>query len=264
MSRTRPRRLHRVLPLAAVLLAALLVLVTPGANAGSSPWYEQSDPQAKDSEINVTGEPAGGESGDEVRGFIDAHTHLMSNEGFGGDIVCGKSFSELGIEDALTDCDSHGTDGRSGLIENLTHLEGKGLLDAHSTELWPSFKDAPTWSSLTHQQMYYKWVERAWRGGQRVMVADAVNNNVLCALPLGQVNTSSCDDMDTVRRQIAETKQPDLNANDIDALFALRDPRSGTFGLLTVEAGDRATVRFTSGPSLFWIMSAGEWSVRVT
>ena len=62
------------------------------------------------------------------------------------------------------------------------------------------------WSSLTHQQMYYTWVERAWRGGQRIMVADVVNNNVLCSLPT-QVNRYSCDDMDTVRRQIAETKK---------------------------------------------------------
>lgn len=54
--------------------------------------------------------------------------------------------------------------------------------------------------------MYYRWVERAWRGGQRIMVADTVNNSVLCSLPT-QVNTSSCNDMDVVRRQVKKTKE---------------------------------------------------------
>ena len=194
----------------AVAAVLLLAVTTPGATAGSTPWYEQTDPQTPDSEINVEGEPFTGTTDDgEVRGFIDAHTHLMSNEGFGGDIVCGKTFSELGIEDALTDCHSHGSDGKTALIENLTHLEGKGLLDGHDTDLYPTFADAPKWSSLTHQQMYYRWVERAWRGGLRVMVADTVNNNVLCSLPT-QVNKHSCNDMDTVRRQVQKTK--DLEA----------------------------------------------------
>src|SRR5699024_8382683 len=201
------RRVRRLLPVVALVLVALLAGAVPGASAGSTPWYEQSDPQSPDSELGVTGAPATGTTSEgEVRGLIDAHTHLMSNEGFGGDIVCGKTFSELGIEDALQDCHSHGSDGRTGLIENLTHLEGKGPLDPHDTDLWPTFADAPKWSSLTHQQMYYRWVERAWRGGLRIMVADTVNNNVLCSLPT-QVNQHSCDDMDTVRRQVAKTKE---------------------------------------------------------
>lgn len=192
------------------MVTALVLLSTGGATADPAPWYEQIDPQSPDSEINVSGAPFRGTTADgEVQGFVDAHTHLMSDEGFGGDIVCGKTFSELGIEDALQDCHSHGTDGRTALIENLTHLESKGPLDPHGTDLYPSFTDAPKWSSLTHQQMYYRWVERAWRGGQRVMVADTVNNSVLCSLPT-QVNRYSCDDMDTVRRQVQRTK--DLEA----------------------------------------------------
>ena len=204
--RTRRRR-RWVAPFVLLVLAALVGTTAGGATAGPAPWYEQSDPQAVDSEVNVTGAPFTGTGPKgEVRGLIDAHTHLMSNEGFGGDIVCGKTFSELGIEDALQDCHSHGSDGRTALIENLTHLEGKGPLDPHDTTLYPSFTDAPKWSSLTHQQMYYRWIERAWRGGQRIMVADTVNNSVLCSLPT-QVNTSSCNDMDVVRRQVKETKE---------------------------------------------------------
>ncbi len=210
MTPTRRRVRRTLTPFALLLLVLSVAVAAPAASADPSPWYEQTDPLPEDSEVNVSGAPMTGTTSDgEVRGLIDLHTHLMSDEGFGGEIVCGKTFSELGIEDALVDCDSHGTDGRTALIENVTNLEGKGPLDPHSTELWPSFDDAPKWSSLTHQQMYYRWIERAWRGGQRIMVANTVNNNVLCSLPT-QINRHSCNDMDTVRRQVQRTK--DLEA----------------------------------------------------
>ena len=201
------RHVRRRLALLTLPLVALLVAAAPGSAATSPPWYEQSDPLATDSEVNVTGAPLTGTTPDgEVRGLIDAHTHLMSHEGFGGEIVCGEAFDEAGAATALTDCASHGHDGRTALLENVTNLEGKGPFAPHSTQLWPTFQDAPAWSSLTHQQMYYRWVERAWRGGQRIMVADAVNNNVLCSLPL-QLNRHSCNDMDTVRRQVKQTER---------------------------------------------------------
>lgn len=205
----KPWLRHPVVALVVLLLASTGLVGATGASADERPWYEPSAPQTPDSEINVTGAPFAGTQDGEVRGLIDAHTHLMSDEGFGGQIVCGKTYSEGGIAAALTDCPSHGKDGSTALIENVTNLEGKGPFDTHDTTMWPTFADTPKWSSLTHQQMYHRWVERAWRAGQRVMVADAVNNNVLCQLPT-QVTDHSCDDMDTVRRQIRATK--DLEA----------------------------------------------------
>lgn len=203
---TRVRRWARA-------LAAMTALVVVGAGSATA-IGDPVNPQSPDSQINVTGAPFAGTAPDgSLVGTVDAHTHLMSNVGFGGDIVCGKTFSEAGIADALQDCDSHGSTGSTALIENLTNLEGKGPLDPHDTTMWPTFTDAPKWSSLTHQQMYYRWVERSWRAGQRVMVADAVNNNILCGLPT-QVNRYSCDDMDTVRRQIAETKKLEKFVDD--------------------------------------------------
>ena len=193
-----------------VALAAAVAVVgaaglAPAAAAGA--WYEPVHPQSPDSQVDVTGPPLSGTQPDgTVRGYVDAHTHLMSDVGFGGDIVCGATYSPEGIGDALEDCDNHHPDGRAALIENLTNKEGGNPLATHDPVGWPTFRDWPKWSSLTHQQMYYRWVERAWRGGERIMVADAVNNNVLCSLPT-QVNRYSCDDMDTVRRQIAETKK---------------------------------------------------------
>lgn len=205
----RARRLtrHPMAALLALVLATVGIVSATSATADSRPWYEASNPQTPDSEVNVTGAPFQGTAANgEVRGLIDAHTHLMSNEGFGGNIVCGKTYSEKGVADALKDCDNHYPDGSLALIENLTKKGGDGNPFAkHDPTMWPTFKDTPSWNSLTHQQMYYRWVERAWRGGQRIMVADAVNNSVLCALPL-QKNKYSCDDMATVRRQIQATK----------------------------------------------------------
>ena len=199
--RTIPRPLVAVAAAAAVGAAGLSTAVAAGDP------YAPVNPQSPDSQVDVTGPPFSGTQPDgTVRGYVDAHTHLMSNVGFGGSIVCGATFSANGIADALKDCDNHYPNGQAALIENLTNKEGGNPLATHDPVGWPTFADWPRWSSLTHQQMYYRWVERAWLGGQRIMVADAVNNNVLCSLPT-QVNRYSCDDMDTVRRQIAETKK---------------------------------------------------------
>ena len=66
----------------------------------------------------------------------------------------------------------------------------------------PSFTGWPDPESLTHEQSYYKWIERAWRGGLRVYVNLMVENRVLCELyPLKQ---NSCDEMVSVDRQIQD------------------------------------------------------------
>ncbi|MGL4306709.1 MAG: hypothetical protein ACRCSF_11190 [Mycobacteriaceae bacterium] len=204
----------RVFRFQALCISILLGVTATAWNASSASaqpqWWEPLSLQSPESEVNVTGEPfTGTNSSGEVVGFIDAHTHLMSNIGFGGNQLCGATYSELGIEDALKDCDNHYPDGTFALLENLTNAHGGSPLATHDPVGWPTFVDWPSPASSTHQQMYYRWVERAWRGGQRIMVADAVNNNVLCSVPV-QSNKASCDDMDTMRRQIQATK--DLEA----------------------------------------------------
>jgi microsomal dipeptidase-like Zn-dependent dipeptidase len=44
----------------------------------------------------------------------------------------------------------------------------------------PVFSSWPVWSTAIHQQSYYKWLERAWRGGLRTVVMFAVTNAALC------------------------------------------------------------------------------------
>ena len=91
-------------------------------------------------------------------------------------------------------------------------LSGK---PSHDPVGWPTFKDWPAPDSLTHEGTYYKWMERSWRAGQRILVNLLVENNKLCELyPLKR---NSCDDMDSIR----------LQAKDMRALEDYVDAQSG-------------------------------------
>src|SRR5829696_7030681 len=75
----------------------------------------------------------------------------------------------------------------------------------HDPVGWPTFKDWPHHESLTHEQTYYKWVERSWRGGLRLFVNLLVDNEVLCtAYPLKK---NSCNEMDGVRLQARRMRE---------------------------------------------------------
>ena len=92
----------------------------------------------------------------------------------GGKFHCGAPWSPYGVTVALKDCADHGTDGSTALVENL--LTYGNLAQKHSPTGWPSFTGWPTHDSNTHESTYWKWLERAWRGGLRLMVNDVVEN----------------------------------------------------------------------------------------
>ena len=146
--------------------------------------------------VDVSGKPhAGVTSYQEVRGYVDAHTHGMAFEFLGGDAHCGKPWDRFGAPYALVDCPDHVvTGGFGGVLEDA--LSGK---PHHDPIGWPTFKDWPAPNSLTHEGTYYKWLERSWRGGQRIFVNLLVENNQLCMLY--PIKRNSCDDMDSVRLQ---------------------------------------------------------------
>ena len=163
------------------------------------------------------------EDGD-VFGFVDAHSHLFTNFAFGGGgLFHGSPFHRLGVEHALADCDlPHGAGGRKdimgyafgeieGSITDLIPILIAGELpqDTHDTRGYPDF---PSWPdapfSSTHQMQYYKWIERAWMGGLRLMVQHATTNELLCQLTAGigsQPKRYDCNDMVAVDRIIEET-----------------------------------------------------------
>jgi hypothetical protein len=152
-------------------------------------------------DTNVTGDPFSGVSKvQEVRGFLDAHTHGMAFEFLGGQVHCGRPWSPYGVEKALEDClDHRTTDGKGAVMESL--LSGR---TSHDPVGWPTFKDWPAPDSLTHEGTYYKWMERSWRAGQRILVNLLVENNKLCELyPLKR---NSCNDMDSIRLQARQMR----------------------------------------------------------
>ena len=190
--------------------------------------------------VDVSGKPhAGVTSYQEVRGYVDAHTHGMAFEFLGGDAHCGKPWDRFGAPYALVDCPDHTiTGGFGGILESA--LSGTAH---HDPVGWPTFKDWPAPNSLTHEGTYYKWLERSWRGGQRIFVNLLVENNQLCMLyPLKR---NSCDDMDSVRLQARDMyKMQDY----IDAQFG--GPGKGFYRIVTnpfearkvINAGKMAVV----------------------
>jgi hypothetical protein len=158
-----------------------------------------------DVSVNVSGDPFGGETSyQEVRGYVDAHTHGMAFEFLGGQVHCGRPWHRYGVIQALTDCPDHAVAGGNGaVLENfLRHGTPTG---SHDPVGWPTFKDWPAPDSLTHEGTYWKWLERSWRGGQRILVNLLVQNNKLCELyPLKR---TSCDDMDAVRLQAKDMRE---------------------------------------------------------
>ncbi len=149
-------------------------------------------------EVNVEGPVLGGQTFfQEVRGYLDAHLHAMAFEFLGGRARCGRPWHSYGVTQALVDCPDHEPGGHGAILEDILTRRTPG--GGHNTDGWPTFKGWPKHYSLTHEQVYYKWLERAWRGGLRMYVNLLVDNNVLCEVYPYKRN--SCNEMDGVRLQ---------------------------------------------------------------
>ena len=146
-------------------------------------------------------------------GFADLHTHQVGNLGFGGGLIWGDPFGDPAV--ALKPCDpAHGLGGTQDLIGNAMTIKneaGGGL--EHHTGGYPHFDGWPTWYGTTHQQMYVDWLKRAVDGGLRLMVVDAVNNQVFCDLAKRGAGRT-CDDMEAVNLQIDQVKQIERSVDD--------------------------------------------------
>lgn len=208
--------------------------LTTTAQAEDARWaFVRADGCAVFPELQVgaVGEPLRGASPDApVRGFVDTHVHVSAYRFLGGKFHCGRPWSPYGAAAALTDCPDHGTDGSTAIVENLLSHDGN-LGARHPGGGWPDFRGWPSHDSLTHESTYWKWIERAWRGGLRLMVNDLVENRALCEMyPLKQ---NPCNEMVSARGQAQAMH--DLQ-DYIDAQFG--GPGRGFFRIVTspVEA----------------------------
>jgi hypothetical protein len=157
-----------------------------------------------EAEVNVTGPVLRGATAyQQVRGYLEGHSHPMVFEFIGGRTRCGRPWHPYGIDHALVDCPDHEPGGRGAVLEAILSGENPGA--THDTVGWPTFGYWPRYNSKTHEQVYYKWLERAWRGGLRTYVALLADNAALCDIYPYKVN--SCDEMDGVRLQAVRIRE---------------------------------------------------------
>jgi hypothetical protein len=135
-----------------------------------------------------------------ILGFVDDHVHITGNMRAGGDVISGEPYDRFGIPTALgQDAKVHGVNGKLDLTGNLLRT---GLpIGTHDTHGWPTFKGWPTYSSMTHQQAYYVWLERAWRAGMRMVVAQTADDEPLCRLEPRRA-TRTCSETASILAQI--------------------------------------------------------------
>lgn len=211
---------------------AAVFVASPNAATQFTPHRREGCAEFPEISTNVEGDPAAGVSGfQETRGYIDAHTHGMAFEFLGGRVHCGRPWSPWGVETALQDCPDHTLTGGYGAVMEA-FLSGK---TSHDPVGWPTFKDWPAPGSLTHEGTYYKWMERSWRAGQRILVNLLVENNQLCMLyPLKR---NPCDDMKSVRLQAKDMRALE---NYVDAQHG--GPGKGWYRIVTTPAEARQVI----------------------
>ncbi|MDS1308689.1 ricin-type beta-trefoil lectin domain protein [Marinobacter xiaoshiensis] len=181
-------------------------------NRNSEDWFRlvpaENCADFPEAELNIAGDrdQLKGNANAPVRGSIDAHTHITSYEFMGGTMMGGAPFHPFGVTKALADSsDVHGPNGSLDVIGNLMGFNDINF--RYNTAGWPDFPFWPNHQSLSHTGYYYRWIERAFLGGQRMMVTHLVENEVLCniqstLLPQSWGGTNSCNTMESIDLQI--------------------------------------------------------------
>jgi hypothetical protein len=154
--------------------------------------------------LNASGTPARGATPfGRVGGLVDGHMHWMTFEYFGGRFHCGRPWHPYGIAAALPDCASiEGPAGSAAPFQNF--LNYGTPVYPHDTRGYPVLTEwKPT--NLTYEGTYWRWVQRAWMAGLRLMVMSVNENRVLCSLQA--VRVTDCDEMATVRRGLDDIRE---------------------------------------------------------
>jgi microsomal dipeptidase-like Zn-dependent dipeptidase len=153
-----------------------------------------------EAQLDATGRPFRGTRRDgTVRGFAEAHFHPTADLRAGGQVISGEAFDRFGITEALgRDAEVHGPDGSLDITGNL--LRSGSPAGTHDTAGWPGFTGWPTYDTNTHQQVYYRWLERSYLAGMRLAVAQLVEDAPLCNIEPRR--SHSCDETSTVQLSV--------------------------------------------------------------
>jgi hypothetical protein len=189
-----------------------------------------------EAQSNFSGEPFKGTQPDgTVLGHADAHVHISATEFLGG-AHWGKPFHKFGIEHALGNCEEdHGNQGQKDVVGGLFAMNPEG----HATDGYPTFSEWPARGNLIHEAIYWKWLERAWAGGLRVVVNDLVDNETLCELQRNVSGdlTRDCNSMNNAGRQVGTMYAME---NYIDAQYG--GPGKGFFQIVHDSEDARAVI----------------------
>lgn len=170
-----------------------------------------------------------------VVGYSDLHAHLAFPRSIGGLAMSGNLFHRWGIEHALKDCDSlHGSNGSDDMLEAA--FSGGN----HDVSGYPDFTYWPNRNTVTHVTTYYKWLERAYLSGLKLIVTDATGNSSFCEL-LEQQNPG--------KKQVSCNGIAAVNAQT-DYIYQLQDyidaqsggPGKGWFRIVLSPAEARAVI----------------------
>lgn len=188
-----------------------------------------------------------------LRGYADMHLHLFGHMAHGGKnlsglpapVDAGGSFTLDGtynVNTALspaTDLALHKTISH-GLLNDTS---GDGTQDG--TRSWfgaPYFSGWPKWTSTTHQQAYYVWLERAWRGGLRATTLLVSHVEALCKTSLKATRATSWPDCeDSMRHIVEQLKAARDFQRFVDSLSG--GPGTGWFRIVTTPQQAREVIR---------------------
>jgi microsomal dipeptidase-like Zn-dependent dipeptidase len=150
-----------------------------------------------EADLDATGSPATADLGyGRVGGLVEGHMHWMTYEYLGGRFHCGRPWHAYGIPYALPDCSSiEGPNGVAATFQNFLNYGNPA--QPHDTRGYPALTEWKA-SNLTYEGTYWRWIQRAWLGGLRLMVMSVNENRVLCEMQANR--ETNCDEMATVRR----------------------------------------------------------------
>jgi microsomal dipeptidase-like Zn-dependent dipeptidase len=144
-----------------------------------------------------------------VWGFADTHTHPAAHLGFGGQMIVGDPSLPLDQTYATSVCTSnHGGP--------IPAMNGKSMLsvaiyfgDPHYCTGAPDYIGYPRFNVKTYSGYHPDFFRRAWQGGERLVVALAVNNQYLAtrAAGTGLKPGTPTDDDSQAKLQIDFVKQ---------------------------------------------------------
>ncbi|WP_372777944.1 peptidase M19 [Litorivivens sp.] len=202
--------------------------------------------------LGVIGQSYTGNVNEPVLGFAEVHAHMSMGSEMSdgsrnvgpsaGGVQWGQAVHRFGVPHALGNCESfHGPDGMTD-PEALILDSSPGT--THDTEGWPTFIDWPKNDSQLHQQMYWRWVERAWMSGLRLMTVLGTNIEALCqvAQNTGPSRGQNPLDLDCVDMSVGMKQVEYLSdmQDYIDAQFG--GPGKGFFRIVGSPAEARQVI----------------------